>query len=284
MYPNVFKDASVLIFFYLTPSLSQMFTEVDVPELHLLASNLKPEECAKLVLLNSDREPSEDEVNSLAREQTCFRRLVKWVCQLRTVTRNTYPILNDLLERIGRPDLIECLQDLRDGRKPLVVRQADESEDYEAEPTTAATASAKSKEENNQFPSDAIKKIGGGTTLKVTLKTAGIVLASTVLLTCCCTLIIRNRLTKVLSKIRGKKKKNKLIDETEDVARSYLIRRPRRIKRKRAPSYEMVHTATQNTLTLGAAEPVVEEPQPTPACFKCYKKKRKKTAKKPPHR
>lgn len=65
--------------------------------------------------------------------------------------------------------------------------------------------------------------------------------------------------------------------EAEDVSQSYLIRKPR-LKRKRAPSYELVHTATQNTAIPVSKEP--EEP-PVTGCYKCYKKKRKKRPKQP---
>lgn len=50
---------------------------------------------------------------------------MKWVCHLKTVTRNTYPILNSLLERIGRRDLIACLAELgaKTSKSPKVIRE-----------------------------------------------------------------------------------------------------------------------------------------------------------------
>ncbi|CAL7936060.1 unnamed protein product [Xylocopa violacea] len=285
---NILKNAPFLLLLYLTPSFLEI-AEVGEPELQLLAANLKPEECVKLVSLDSHIPLSEAEIQKLAREQSCFRRLVKWICQLRTVTRNTYPILNDFLERIGRSDLVACLAELsmKSSKPPKVIRDvqaADDSEDYEGITTTAPTSQTKAKDSqpdtktDNQFPSEAIEKISGHTTFKISLRTAGIVLASTILLTCCCTLLIRNRLLNLFNKIRGKKKKGKFIpiEDDVDISRSYIVRKPR-IKRKRAPSYEMVHTATQNNTVPVAKEP--EEPQPS--CYKCYKKKRKKSTKRP---
>ncbi|XP_076763852.1 uncharacterized protein LOC143431181 [Xylocopa sonorina] len=177
---------------------------------------------------------------------------------------------------------------MKSSKPPKVIRDvqaADDSEDYEGV-TTAVPTQTKGKDSqpehkttDSQFPSEAIEKISGHTTFKVSLRTAGIVLASTILLTCCCTLFIRNRLFNLFNKIRGKKKKGKFIpiEDDVDIARSYLVRKPR-VKRKRAPSYELVHTATQNNTVAAPREP--EEPQPT-ACYKCYRKKRKKSTKRP---
>lgn len=64
---------------------------------------------------------------------------------------------------------------------------------------------------------------------------------------------------------------------TEDISRSYFVRKSH-AKRKRPPSYELVHAATQNNIVAVPKEP--EEPPPT-GCYKCYKKKRKKSAKRP---
>lgn len=111
----------------------KIITEVDVPELQLLASNLKPEECVKLVSLGSNSPLSETQIQKLARDQNCFRRLVKWICQLRTVTRNTYPILNDHLKRIGRRDLVACLAEfsMKTTNAPKVIRQVQPIGDYD---------------------------------------------------------------------------------------------------------------------------------------------------------
>ncbi|KAF3421794.1 hypothetical protein E2986_09903 [Frieseomelitta varia] len=215
---NVLNDALFLLLLNLTSSFLQVITEVDVPELQLLASNLKPEECVKLVSLDSDTcevflnaddvyltaRLSEAQIEKLAREQNCFRRLVKWVCHLKTVTRNTYPILNSLLERIGRRDLIACLAELstKTSKSPKVIREA-----------------------RTDDP-------------------------------------------------------DKFIEDARDVSRSYFVRKPR-AKRKRPPSYEMVHTATENATV--AAPPPKEEPEEPelPACYRCFKKKRKKSTRRP---
>ncbi|CAK9796747.1 hypothetical protein ANTQUA_LOCUS872 [Anthophora quadrimaculata] len=314
---SILENALLFLLLYLASSFLQIITEVDVPELQLLASNLKPEECVKLVSLDSHSPLSDAQIEKLAREQSCFRRLVKWICELRTVTRNTYPILNDLLERIGRRDLIACLVEfsMKTSKSPKVIRDvqaAEDSEDYEG---VAVTTTPKPKEDTKQevkpkkddkdgtlFSNQTIEAITGnkypinfmiiptqstkyafrtftGYTINVSLKTAGIVLVSTILLSCCCTLLIRRRITNLFNKLRRKKKKGKFIaiDDDRDVARSYLIRKPR-IKRKRAPSYELVHTATQSNTVLVPQEP--EEPPPT-GCSKCYKKKRKKNTRRP---
>ncbi|CAK9834330.1 hypothetical protein ANTRET_LOCUS10876 [Anthophora retusa] len=290
---SILENALLFLLLYLASSFLQIITEVDVPELQLLASNLKPEECVKLVSLDSYSPLSDAQIEKLAREQSCFRRLVKWICELRTVTRNTYPILNDLLERIGRRDLIACLVEfsMKTSKSPKVIRDvqaAEDSEDYEG---VAVTTTPKPKEDTKQevkpkkdgkdgtlFSNQTIEAITGYT-INVSLKTAGIVLVSTILLSCCCTLLIRRRITNLFNKLWRKKKKGKFIaiDDDRDVARSYLIRKPR-IKRKRAPSYELVHTATQSNTVLVPQEP--EEPAPT-GCYKCYKKKRKKNTRRP---
>ncbi|XP_017755511.1 PREDICTED: uncharacterized protein LOC108547472 [Eufriesea mexicana] len=286
---SVLKKALFLLLLYLAPSFYQIIAEVDVPELQLLASNLKPEECVKLVFLDSQTPLSKAQIQKLAREQSCFRRLVKWICQLRTVTRNTYPILNNLLERIGRKDLIACLAEFgtKSSKSPKVIRDvqaAEDSDDYEG---VVATAPPKPEEKDsktysktqNQSSDKVIEKIRH-TAVNVSVQTAGIVIVLVILLTCCCTLFIRSKMANLLNRIRGKKKKGKLIaigEEGDDVSKSYLIRKPR-VKRKRAPSYEMVHTATQNTVVPVPKEP--EEP-PVTGCYKCYKKKRKKRAKQP---
>ncbi|CAD1478990.1 unnamed protein product, partial [Heterotrigona itama] len=230
---------------------------------------------------------SETQIKKLAREQNCFRRLVKWVCHLKTVTRNTYPILNSLLERIGRRDLIACLAELstKTSKSPKVIRKvrADDSDDYEETATTAPTKKEKhSDTEQAQVSNQMIEKISGRTTIKLSLRNAGIVVASIILVTCLCTClcsyIIRRRLTKMYEKIRGKKKKGKFIEDT-GVSRRYFARKPR-AKRKRPPSYEMVHTATENATMVAPPPKEPEEPE-LPACYRCFKKKRKKSARRP---
>ncbi|XP_076248675.1 uncharacterized protein LOC143188352 [Calliopsis andreniformis] len=177
---------------------------------------------------------------------------------------------------------------MRSSRSPKVIREAqlaDDSEDYEGV-TTVAAAEAEAKGKNVQqdtkattpYSNQTIDKISGATAIRISLKTAGVILLSTILFTCCCTLFVRNKLMKLFNKIRGKKKKGKLIPiiaEDADVSKSYYIRKPR-VKRKRAPSYEVVHAATQNTIPVELPEP--EEPAPT-GCYRCYKKKRKKSTK-----
>ncbi|KAK1125259.1 hypothetical protein K0M31_005633 [Melipona bicolor] len=285
---NVLNDALFLLLLNFTSSFLQIITEVDVPELQLLASNLKPEECVKLVSLDSNTQLSEAQIENLAREQNCFRRLVKWVCHLKTVTRNTYPILNSLLERIGRRDLIACLAELgaKTSKSPKVIREVrtDDPDDYEDTATTAPTKKEKDSDtDQNQFSDQMIEKISGRTTIKLSLHTAGIVVASIVLVTCLCTCLcsylIRRRLTKIYEKIRGKKKKGKFIEDAGDVSRSYFVRKPR-AKRKRPPSYEMVHTATENA-TVAAPPPKEPEEPELPACYRCFKKKRKKSRRRP---
>ncbi|XP_043524349.1 uncharacterized protein LOC122536226 isoform X1 [Frieseomelitta varia] len=305
---NVLNDALFLLLLNLTSSFLQVITEVDVPELQLLASNLKPEECVKLVSLDSDTRLSEAQIEKLAREQNCFRRLVKWVCHLKTVTRNTYPILNSLLERIGRRDLIACLAELstKTSKSPKVIREArtDDPDDYEETATTVPTKKEKDSDSGQaQLSDQMIEKISGRTTIKLSLHSAGIVVASIILVTCLCTClcsyIVRRRLTKIYEKIRGKRKKgfillfrdsrvnlidclsiSKFIEDARDVSRSYFVRKPR-AKRKRPPSYEMVHTATENATV--AAPPPKEEPEEPelPACYRCFKKKRKKSTRRP---
>nr|XP_003707182.1 PREDICTED: uncharacterized protein LOC100878155 [Megachile rotundata] len=259
-------------------------TEIDVPQLQLLSANLKPEECVKLVFLDSHPQLSDVQIRWLTREQSCFRRLVKWICHLRTVTRNTYTIVNDFLERIGRGDLIACLAEFntKSSKPRKVIRnvQPDDEEDYEDnQAVTPKPKEPKVTKPITPYSNQTIDKISGQTAIRISLKTAGIILLSTISLTCFCTLFIRNRLANLFNKVRRKKKKSKLMpfetDNIADVSRSYYVRKPR-LKRKRAPSYEMVHTATQNEVAPVPREP--EEAAPT-GCYKCYKKKRKKSAK-----
>ncbi|XP_015434059.1 PREDICTED: uncharacterized protein LOC107189891, partial [Dufourea novaeangliae] len=115
------------------------------------------------------------------------------------------------------------------------------------------------------------------TFFKISLQTAGIVIVSTILLTCCCTLFIRNRFSNLCGRIfrRKKKKKGKVMaikmGDAEDVSRSYVVRKPR-ATRKRKPSYELMNTATGNVVPVAPFES--REPVPT-GCCKCYKKRRK---------
>ncbi|XP_078037148.1 uncharacterized protein LOC144470150 [Augochlora pura] len=290
---NIFKHALYLLPLYFATSILQIITEIDVPELQLLASHLKPEECVKLVSLDSPYPLSDEDVQKLAREQNCFRILVKWICQLRTVTKNTCPIVNDLLERIGRRDLAECLTELKmkTSKSPKVVRDvqlAGDTEDEEGAATTTmptVTTKAEDIKADNQTANKTLTKTSalGQKTLKISLRTAGLVVAFTILLTCCCTLFIRNRLANLWNKIfrRKKKKKGKLIAALEDddeVSKSYFIRKSR-VKKKKSPSYELINTGTQNTMLITPAE---TEPEPSPTnCYKCYKKKRKKSTRRP---
>ncbi|XP_076666926.1 uncharacterized protein LOC143368265 [Andrena cerasifolii] len=174
---------------------------------------------------------------------------------------------------------------MRGSKSPKVVREVsstDDTEDYEGITTLAAslTTQKEADVQDNRNSNQTIDKISvtGSTTIRISLQTAGIVLLSTILLTCCCTLFIRNKITKLFNKIRGKTRKGKFVPivaaDAEDVSRSYYVRKPR-AKRKRAPSYELVHTATQNAVPVVVKEP--EEPPPT-GCYRCYKKKRKKSA------
>ncbi|XP_029032218.1 uncharacterized protein LOC114871016 [Osmia bicornis bicornis] len=279
----VITNALFLFSLHLNCIFSQIIAEIDVPQLQLLAANLKPEECVRLVFLDSHSQLSDVQIQKLTREQSCFRRLVKWICQLRTVTRNTYAIVNNFLERIGRRDLIACLAEfnMKSSRAPKVIRNVEPTdyfEDYEGiTVTTSKPKDLQVTKTTNQYSNQTIEKISGQTTIKMSLRTVGIILVTIVLLTCCCTLFIRNRLAHLWNKIRGKKKKGKLIPiGTEDISRSYFVRKPH-TKRKR-PSYELVHAATQNNIVAVPKEP--EEPPPT-GCYKCYKKKRKKSAKRP---
>ncbi|XP_076649841.1 uncharacterized protein LOC143357311 [Halictus rubicundus] len=286
---NIFKHVLFLVPFYFATSMLQIITEIDVPELQLLASNLKPEECIKLISLDSQSPLSDEDVQKLAREQSCFRKLVKWICQLRTVTKNTWPIVNDLLERIGRRDLVACLTELRmkTSKSPKVIRDvqlAEDSEDNEVIATATApaiTTKEKDVKATTQNANQTIKKVSaiGQKTFKVSIRTAGLVIASTILLTCCCTLFIRRRLANLCSRIfrRKKKKKGKLIDDGEGVSRSYYIRKPR-AKKKKVSSYELINTGTQGPMYIAPAEP---EPPPPTGCYKCYKKKRKKSTRRP---
>ncbi|XP_033183834.1 uncharacterized protein LOC117235201 [Bombus vosnesenskii] len=172
---------------------------------------------------------------------------------------------------------------MKTSKSPKVIReaQADDLDEYEG---VATTATLKEKDSNTepQLSEQMIQKISGRTTIKLSLHSAGIVLASIIVVSCLCTLLIRNRLMKLFDRIRGKKKKGKFIaigDDIEDVSRSYFIRKPR-IKRKRPPSYELVHTATQNSAPPPSVPQEPEEPEPM-ACYRCYKKKRKKSTKRP---
>ncbi|XP_076636868.1 uncharacterized protein LOC143349469 [Colletes latitarsis] len=297
---NICKNAAFLLFLSCLASRSQIIAaEVDVPELELLASNLKPEECVRLVSLDSQSPLSDAEIQKLAKEQSCFRRLVKWICQLKTVTKNTYPIVNDFLERIGRRDLIACLSEfsMKSSKSPKVIRDvqsADDSEDEEGGVTTSTeTIRSKDVPASTQNSNQTIDKLSGSTSIRVSLQTAGIVMITTILLTCCCTLFIRYRIANLFHSIfrRNKKKKKKTsklkgkyvtidTDDPEDVSRGYVVRKSR-AKRKRAPSYELIDTGTQNTITVVPKEP--EEAPPT-GCYKCYKKKRKVKGAKSPHR
>ncbi|XP_043262257.1 uncharacterized protein LOC122403041 [Colletes gigas] len=192
---------------------------------------------------------------------------------------------------------------MKSSKPPKVIRDvqsADDSEDEEGGVTTSTeTIRSKDVTASTQNTNQTIDKLSGSTSIRVSLQTAGIVMITTILLTCCCTLFIRYRLANLFNSIfrRNKKKKkktNKLkgtvssiskyvtidTDDPEDVSRSYVVRKSR-AKRKRAPSYELVDTGTQNTITVVPKEP--EETPPT-GCSKCYKKKRKVKSAKSPHR
>ncbi|KZC04551.1 Globin [Dufourea novaeangliae] len=149
----------------------QIATEIDVPELRLLASKLKPDECVRFVSLDTQYPLSDGEVQKLAREQSCFRRLIKWICQVRTVTKNTYPIVNDILERIGRVDLVACLTrlNMKASKPPKVIRDvqaADDSEDYEGI-TTIAVQATKPKEKASPKPAKVDSKKSNETIDKI---------------------------------------------------------------------------------------------------------------------
>ncbi|XP_076302811.1 uncharacterized protein LOC143221185 isoform X3 [Lasioglossum baleicum] len=286
---SIFKYALFLVPLYFPTCMLQIITEIDVPELQLLASNLKPEECIQFISLDSQFPLSDEEVQKLAREQSCFRNLVKWICQLRTVTKNTWPVVNERLERIGRKDLVACLTEfkMKTSKSPKVIREVQLAEDSEGDegvataavpPTTPKGTDANATTQNANQTINKFRAIGQKT-FKVSLRTAGLVVASTILVTCCCTLFIRRSLANLWNKIfrRKKKKKGKLIDEGEVVSRSYFVRKPR-AKKKRASSYELINTGTQGTMYIAPAEP--EPPEPT-GCYKCYKKKRKKSTRRP---
>ncbi|XP_076302804.1 uncharacterized protein LOC143221185 isoform X2 [Lasioglossum baleicum] len=139
---SIFKYALFLVPLYFPTCMLQIITEIDVPELQLLASNLKPEECIQFISLDSQFPLSDEEVQKLAREQSCFRNLVKWICQLRTVTKNTWPVVNERLERIGRKDLVACLTEfkMKTSKSPKVIREVQLAEDSEGDEGVATAA------------------------------------------------------------------------------------------------------------------------------------------------
>ncbi|XP_076226650.1 uncharacterized protein LOC116431279 isoform X2 [Nomia melanderi] len=112
---------------------------------------------------------SDEEIQKLAEEQSCFRRLVKWICQLRTVTKNTCPIVNDLLERIGREDLVACHTEhnMKPSKTPKVIREvqlAEDSEDDEGAAAIAAptnTSNATNTKSDSQNLNQTTSKISG---------------------------------------------------------------------------------------------------------------------------
>ncbi|XP_028520155.2 uncharacterized protein LOC107992843 [Apis cerana] len=157
---------------------------------------------------------------------------------------------------------------------PKVIRQVQPIGDYDEYQPPNTTPKPK-------FPKQ-IEKIRL-TTFTLSVQTATIIVISIILITCCCTLFIKKKFGHLFDRLRGKKKKGKLImieEEGGDISRSYFLRKPRR-KRKRAPSYEMVHTATQNVAVPVTPAKEVEETTKSPGCQRCFKKKRKRTAKRP---
>ncbi|XP_031776161.1 uncharacterized protein LOC105737221 isoform X2 [Apis florea] len=156
---------------------------------------------------------------------------------------------------------------------PKVIRQVQPIGDYDEYQPPNTTPKPKLPKE--------IEKIRF-TTFTLSVQTATIIVISIILVTCCCTLFIKKKFGHLFDRLRGKKKKGKLImieEEGGDISRSYFFRKPRR-KRKRAPSYEMVHTATQN-VTAPTTPKEAEETTKSPGCQRCFKKKRKRTAKRP---
>ncbi|XP_076477714.1 uncharacterized protein LOC117153681 [Bombus vancouverensis nearcticus] len=81
---------------------AKIITEVDVPELQLLASNLKPEECVKLVSLDSNKRNVDDDI-------PCIRHLLHWNSSPAEGKGNTHEILTHRLRQINRNDLADWL-------------------------------------------------------------------------------------------------------------------------------------------------------------------------------
>ncbi|KAG7189404.1 hypothetical protein KM043_017110 [Ampulex compressa] len=296
---NAFSNAPWI---FLLPPLLLLLTPAcetsnafELSELQTLAALLKPEECTRFVSVNPNCVTSKAQRRRQSDRQDCFQKLMKWICHKKTSNRNTRSVVMDRLRDIGRGDLIACLPvfSATPSASQKVVRAAQSVSEYDDYDGTTVPAGAKSQNKNTKDSGtqkdDAAQsnktKAGifsnGYTYVKLSLRTAGIIVLSTILLTCCCTLFIRSKLTKLCSGFRGKKKKSKFIpvdgDDERAVPRRGLSLKKSRKKRKRMPSYDMVHASTQDSATTEVREP--EEPPPT-GCYKCYKKKRKKAGKK----
>ncbi|XP_054000704.1 uncharacterized protein LOC128888092 [Hylaeus anthracinus] len=172
---------------------------------------------------------------------------------------------------------------MKSSKASKVARDVQSAEDSEEDPITTTISAQPGKGKDTTVSTSSTKSSNqtidrlSGYTIKVSIKTGGIVLISTILLTCCCTLFIRHRIANVFNRIFGRSKKTKSKKKGKYIAidtdePGYYVRKARP-KRKREPSYELVDMGTQNTIAVVPKEP--EEPPPT-GCYKCYKKKRKK--------
>ncbi|XP_019700624.1 uncharacterized protein LOC109504604, partial [Harpegnathos saltator] len=132
--------------------------------------------------------------------------------------------------------------------------------------------------------------VSGRQTISLPLYVIGGIAVAIVLLTCCCTLFVRNKCARLLGKLTGRKKQEKYYSDVEQGRSKRAGMRESRKRKKRErdlASRNFTHTDTGTE----AGEPIVlpplqpekperQEDESPIACYKCYRKKQRRKRRK----